>query len=161
MTAPHSARASWIPGQSLGTSAWVTVDQARITAFGTLTNDVEPLHTDPAWCHAHSPMGRTMSYGFLTLSLLTSFFHEVTGRVMAGGPDHVGYPLNYGFDRVRFVTPVPVDSRIRGHFTFEQRRVRKDGDLLRFSVVVELEGAERPAVTADWWTLWVHGAVTG
>ena len=160
MTVPLSSPSTWIPGQPLGTSAWVQLDQARISAFGELTNDVEPLHTDPEWCRTHSPVGRTMSYGFLTLSLLTSFFHEVTARALAGSPDEAGYPLNYGFDRVRFVTPVPVDSRIRGQFTFMQRRTRRDGDLLRFAVVVELEGADRPALTAEWWTLWVRGAAS-
>ena len=156
MTLPTTTTAAWIPGQRLGTSEWLLVDQARITAFGALTDDLEPLHVDPDWCDAHSPIGRTMSYGFLTLSLLTAFFHEVTGRVMAGGTGSPAYPLNYGFDRVRFVAPVPVNSRVRGEFTFMERRARRDGDLLRFAVVVELEGSTRPALTADWWTLWVH-----
>jgi acyl dehydratase len=153
----HSTSPAWIPGQLLGTSDWLLVDQARITAFGALTNDLEPLHVDPEWCAAHSPIARTMSYGFLTLSLLTAFFHEVTAGVMAGGVESSAYPLNYGFDRVRFVAPVPVNSRVRGVFNFVERRPRQDGDLLRFEVVVELEGSARPALSAEWWTLWVPG----
>lgn len=154
---PVASPASWTPGHHLGASSWLLLDQDRISAFGALTNDIEPLHTDPDWCRTHSPLGRPMSYGFLTLSLLTSFFHEVTGNALAGSVTERGYALNYGFDRVRFITPVPVNSRIRGQFTCMQRRARHDGDLLRFTAVVELEGSARPALTAEWWTLWVSG----
>lgn len=156
MAPPVSAPLAWQPGEVIGTSDWRRLDQARITAFGELTDDVEPLHTDPEWCREHSPVGRTMAYGFLTLSLLTTFFHEVTGSVLAGDAGKSSYPLNYGFDRVRFVSPVPVDSRIRCQFTFMQRRARRDGELLRFAAIVEIEGGARPALTADWWTLWVR-----
>ncbi|MCC7054361.1 MAG: Nodulation protein N [Gemmatimonadaceae bacterium] len=158
MTQTPSSPANWTPGASIGTSAWLRLDQARITAFGALTDDLEPLHTDPDWCRAHSPVGRTMAYGFLTLSMLTSFFHEVSDNALAGTTQAASYPLNYGFDRIRFVSPVPVDSRIRAHFTLLERRGRHDGELLRMAVLVEIEGEARPALTAEWLTLWVAGS---
>lgn len=154
----HSvAPASWTVGEHLGTSEWLAISQERITAFGQITDDLEPLHTDPAWCREHSPVGQPIAYGFLTLSLLTRFMHEITKGSLTGTTDRPGYALNYGFDRVRFVSVVPVDSRIRCHVTFAERRMRADGDLMRFSVVVECEGASRPALTAEWWSLWVVG----
>jgi acyl dehydratase len=158
MTRSLLAPLPWQPGDVIGTSSWLTLDQRRITAFGEITNDLEPLHTDPDWCREHSPVGRPMSYGFLTLSLLTSFLHEVTGHALAGSTTSGSYPLNYGFDRIRFVSPVPVNSRVRGQFTFVERRPRSDGELLRFDVVVEIDGGERPALTAEWWSLWVPGS---
>jgi acyl dehydratase len=136
------------------------VEQARITAFGEITDDLEPLHTDPAWCAAHSPVGVPIAYGFLTLSLLTRLLREASTEAFAGGVDGAAeYPLNYGFDRVRFVAPVPVDARIRAHFTLRERRPHAQGELMAMDVVVEIEGQERPALTALWWSLWVTAGV--
>lgn len=137
------------------------IDQECITAFGVLTDDVEPLHTDPDWCRDHSPVGTTIAYGFLTLSLLTKLLREATSAAFVATKARGAHPLNYGFDRVRFVSPVPVNARIRGHFTLAERKTRPDGEMMRFSVVVEIEGSDRPALTAEWWSMWVHARDNG
>jgi acyl dehydratase len=155
MTAQPSAHDQWQLRTSVGSSDWRQVTQDAITAFGTLTDDVEPLHTDPAWCVEHSPVGVPIVYGFQTLALLTSLLRDATDGALFSRADGSGYPLNYGFDRIRFVAPVPVNSRIRAHFALAERRQRHDGTLMRFDVAVEIEGESRPALTAEWWTLWV------
>ena len=145
----------WPVGAVLGTSAWLLVDQDRIDRFGAVTDDLEPLHNDPAWCAAHSPYGTTISYGFLTLSLLTAFMHDVTRDALKGSRERGGFPLNYGFDRVRFLAPVPVGSRIRACLTLAARRPHPQGDLLQISAVVEIEHRPKPALVAEWHSLWV------
>lgn len=134
------------------------IDQSHITEFGVLTDDIEPMHTDAEWCAKHSPVGTPIAYGFLTLSLLTALLRQASAGALVATRGGSSYPLNYGFDRVRFVSPVPVGARIRGHFTMQDRRPRRDGELLRIAVVVEIEGTERPALTAEWLSLWVYGS---
>ncbi len=158
MPATPPARDQWIRGVQIGTSAWRQIVQADIDAFGALTDDLEPMHIDPEWCAAHSPVGRPIVYGFQTLALLTTLLRDATAGALFSRVGEPGYPLNYGFDRVRFVSPVPVDARVRAHFTLGERRVRDDGMLMRFDVVVEIEGTDRPALTAQWWSLWVNTA---
>ena len=148
-------QADWKVGDRLGSSRWMRVTQKQIDAFGEVTDDIEPLHNDPVWCARHSPYLRPIAYGFLTLSLLTRFMHEATDDALRG---HVGtrsYPLNYGFDRIRFVAPVVADARIRAHFILLERKRRDEGDMLRVEVTVEIDGEDRPALIADWLTLWV------
>jgi acyl dehydratase len=110
---------------------------------------------DPAWCATHSPVGRPIAYGFQTLALLTALLRDATAGALFPQPGDVGYALNYGFDRIRFVTPVPVDAAVRAHFTLAERRSHAQGTLLRLDVRVEVNGAPRPALTAEWWCLWV------
>ena len=142
-------------GTELGVSDWYLITQARIDGFGSVTDDIEPLHNDPEWCRQHSPYGRPIAHGFLTLSLLTRFLHDITANAMAGDTRHAGFPLNYGFDRVRFVSPVPVDSRIRGRVVLTEAESRETGELFRFAVMVEIEGSSKPALVAEWLSLWV------
>jgi len=155
-----SPHLSWTAGQELGVSDWVLVDQRRIDLFGEVTEDLEPLHNDPAWCQAYSPYGRTIAYGFLTVSLLTRLMHGVTGDALAGSRDKSSFPLNYGFDRLRFIAPVPEGARIRGRFTFRDSTPRDGGDLLRFDVTVEIEGETRPALVAEWLSVWASPALS-
>jgi acyl dehydratase len=151
----HLPHRTWTVGALLGTSSWYAIDQRRIDGFAVLTDDEEPLHNDPAWCRDNSPFGRTIAHGFLTLSLLTRFISEITGNALVGTVEKTGFPLNYGFDRIRFISPVPEGSRIRCHATLQNREAHKDGDMLRFLVSIEVEGMEKPALTAEWLTLWV------
>ena len=144
-------------GASLGASRWVQLDQVRLDVFGAVTDDLEPLHNDAAWCAKNSPYGRPIAHGFLTLSLLTRFLHQVTANAIAGDRGRLGFPLNYGFDRVRFMAPVPVGSRVRCGFDLIGSEARADGLLLRFKATVEIEGEEKPALVAEWLTLWVEG----
>ena len=143
-------------GQDLGVSPWMTMDQATISAFGELTDDVEPLHMDPDWCAANSPFGRTIAYGFLTLSLLTKFLHEATGNAFRGTEDSGGFPINYGFDRIRLPEAVREGDRIRGRFRVSDV-VDRGSDQTQFTIncEIEIDGRDKPAVVADWLYLWV------
>jgi acyl dehydratase len=130
-------------GSSIGTSDWIVVDQARIAAFAEATEDRQWIHLD-ADRAAAGPFGRTIAHGFLTLSLLPRMFE--TGFRVA----EVRMGVNYGLDRVRFPSPVPAGSRVRGHFTllaFEP--LGDDGAQLKVEVTVEREGASKPACVAE------------
>lgn len=143
-------------GQQIGSSSWYLIDQARIDAFSRATDDPDPMHIDPAWCRDKSPFKTTIAFGFLTLSLLTHLSHQALGWLSNLGADEGGYALNYGLDRVRLVEPVPVNTRIRAHFTLlEWAQVRPGEHKSRFGVTVEIEGRERPALVAEWLGLWV------
>ena len=155
-------QAPWTPhniAQHVGEtrySDWFLIDQQRINGFGEVTEDLDPHHVDPEFCSEHSPFGRPISFGFLTLSLLTPMLYHVFQYPLDGGVDD-GTPLNYGFQRVRFVAPVPVDSRVRGRFTVNEVSERSPGQqLTMFDCVVEIKGEDRPALTALWESLWVR-----
>lgn len=136
-------------------SDWIRIDQERISTFGAVTEDPDPHHVDPEYAARHSPWGGTISHGFLTLSLMTPMLYQVYRYRMDGGRGD-GYPASYGFDKVRFVSPVPCGSRIRGHFTVKDVTERKPGQLqITFGCRVEIEGEERPAVVGDWLSLWL------
>lgn len=132
-------------GTVWGTSDWVLLDQARIDAFATVTEDHQPIHVDPVRA-ATSPFGGTIAHGFLTLSMLSRLAEQalpVLGEVRES--------LNYGFDKIRFLSPVPSGARIRAVFTLNAVEDKPGNrQLLRLAVAVEVEGAERPALVADW-----------
>ncbi len=92
-------------------SHWLTVDQARIDAFAKVTEDEQFIHVDPERA-AETAFGGTVAHGFLTLSLLSAMAYSALPRI-----EGAAHGVNYGFDRVRFVRPVPSGSRVRGHFT--------------------------------------------
>jgi len=132
-------------GTEIGLSSWLTVDQARIDAFAEATEDRQFIHTDPA-AAAQTPFGGTIAHGFLTLSLLS--------RMAADAmliPEGVKMAVNYGLDRVRFLAPVRSGSRVRGRFTLDSIEEKAPGQLLmRHVVTVEIEGEDKPALTAVW-----------
>lgn len=133
-------------GADVGVSEWKLIDQSTIDAFAAITADDGPIHTDPVEAAKIAPFGGTISQGFLMLSHLTGFAKSIDLPA-----DDVLFRLNYGFDRVRIITPAPVDSRIRGHFTV--RALDNKGPnaaLLTLNARVEIEGVDRPAVVADW-----------
>jgi len=145
-------------GQEIGLSDWVTISQARIDEFSRATDDPDPMHIDPAWCEAHSPFHSTIAFGFLTLSMLTALSREALKWAHDSTVETGGYALNYGLDRVRFIAPVPVNSRIRARFVMlEAREVRPGERINKFGVTVEIEGQERPALSAEWLGMWVSG----
>ena len=155
---PQRTLALFKPGQHLGPSEWLTVTQEMITGFGDATRDQDPMHMDPAW-GAAGPFGSTIAFGFLTLSLLTHLMHNAMGTSSDRYDPSHGYYLNYGLDRVRLVTPVPVGSNIRGRFTvLEIRADAKERQIVKFAASIELEGNERPALVAEWLTVWVPPA---
>lgn len=133
-------------GSEVGVSEWKMIDQAMIDGFAALTGDDGPIHTDPEEARRVAPFGGTIVQGFMMLSHLTGF-----AKSLQIPQDGIAFRLNYGFDRVRIITPVPVDSRIRGRFTIDKIQDRgSDGALLTFKAHVELDGSDTPAVIADW-----------
>jgi acyl dehydratase len=132
-------------GEEVGVSSWLTIEQARIDAFADATEDHQFIHVDPD-AAAAAGFGGTIAHGFLSLSLLS--------RMAADAmliPDGTKMALNYGFDRVRFLAPVKSGKRVRGRFTLDSVEERAPGQwLMRHNVTVEIEGEEKPALTAVW-----------
>jgi acyl dehydratase len=125
----------------------VTIGQSQIDAFADLTGDHQFIHVDPVRA-AGTPFGGTIAHGFLTLSLLSRFAGKARPRI--AGTRH---SVNYGFDKLRFVAPVPAGARVRGRFRLTRLDQRAPGELTQhYEVTVEIEGAERPALIADWIT---------
>ncbi len=131
-------------GEELGVSDWVTVDQERIDAFADATLDHQFIHVDPDRA-AHTPWGTTIAHGYLTLSLLP---HLTAGIVPA--PDGTVMAINYGSDRLRFITPVKSGSRVRARVKLVDVAERAPGQwLVKSDVTVEIEGEDKPALAAE------------
>ncbi|WP_394889749.1 MaoC family dehydratase [Mesorhizobium sp. AaZ16] len=140
------AEVSRLVGQELGTSKWITIDQNIIDLFADATHDHQFIHVDPERAAAESPFGGTIAHGFLILSLLPlmnfSGMPKIREQTMG---------LNYGFDRVRFMSPVKTGSRVRGRFVLSNCRFRGASMLVTTSeVTVEIENENKPALTANW-----------
>jgi acyl dehydratase len=132
-------------GSEVGVSSWLTIDQQRINEFADATEDRQFIHTDPETA-ARTPFGGTIGHGFLTLSMLSRMAAE--GMLV---PDSIKMAVNYGLDRVRFIAPVRSGKRIRGRFRLDSVDEKAPGQLLlRHTVTVEIEGEEKPALTAEW-----------
>ncbi|WP_017930715.1 MaoC family dehydratase [Robiginitomaculum antarcticum] len=132
-------------GSDIGTSDWITVSQDRINRFAEVTEDHQFIHVNEAAAKM-TPFGGTIAHGFLTLSLLSKF-SEGAGLVIEG----VKMGVNYGFEKVRFINPVPSGSKVRGHFKLKDAVEKKPGQhLLTYEITVEIEGVEKPALIADW-----------
>src|SRR6476620_8099331 len=132
-------------GAEIGVSDWILVDQARIEEFADATEDRQFIHVDPE-AAARTPFGGTIAHGFLSLSLLSRMAADAMLL-----PDIVNYCVNYGLDRVRNLAPVRAGSRVRGHFVLDSVEEKAPGQILmRHIVTVEIEGADKPALTAHW-----------
>jgi acyl dehydratase len=137
-------------GQEIGLSRWFEIDQKRIDAFADATEDWQFIHIDPEAAKA-TPFGATIAHGFLTLSMLSAMAYD--GRPKVSG---VAMGVNYGFEKVRFVSPVRAGRRIRGRFRLEALTQRSAREWqMRSAVTVEIEGEEKPALIADWLSLYV------
>ena len=132
-------------GEEIGVSAWIDVDQARIDAFADATEDRQFIHVDPE-AAAKTPFGGTVAHGFLSLSLLSRMGAEAMLL-----PNGLRMAVNYGLDRVRFLAPVRAGKRVRGRFRLDSVEEKAPGQILMLhSVTVEIEGIEKPALTAEW-----------
>ena len=132
-------------GEEVGVSSWIVVDQARIDAFAEATDDRQFIHVDPHGA-ADTPFGGTIAHGFLSLSLLSRMGAEA--MIL---PYEVKMVVNYGLNRVRFLAPVKAGSRVRGRFRLDSVEEKAAGQILMLhSVTVEIEGIEKPALTAEW-----------
>jgi acyl dehydratase len=132
-------------GEDVGVSSWITIDQSRIDDFADATEDRQFIHVDPA-AAAQTPFGGTVAHGFLSLSLLSRMGAEAMLL-----PDGLTMAVNYGLDRVRFLAPVKAGSQVRGRFrldSVEEKAPRQI--LLRHTVTVEINGEEKPALSAEW-----------
>jgi acyl dehydratase len=126
------------------TSDWLTVTQAMISTFADVTNDHQWIHLDAARAAAESPYGTTVAHGFLTLSLLPPLLSQCS-------PFRCTMVLNYGFNRIRFIGPVPSGSRIRASFNLaDVQRSNEGSATLTWDVAVFVEGDERPVLAATW-----------
>lgn len=131
-------------GEELGVSDWVEIDQDRIDAFADVTLDHQFIHVDPQAAQA-TPLGSTVAHGFLTLSLL-SYLREDMFFV----PENTVMTLNYGLDRLRFIEPVPVGSRVRARSRLIAVTEKESGRwLIKEETTVEIEGNDRPALIAE------------
>jgi len=139
-------------GTELGVTDWLEVDQSLLDGFGHSTKDLDWMHMDPERAAAEGPYGGTIAFGFWTLSMLTYFSHQV-----GMWPRNVQYGLNYGLERVRWLHPVRVGSRVRMRCTLLSLEERGDERfLIRTQNVVEIEGTSRPALIAEWLGLFVR-----
>ncbi|WP_454851716.1 MaoC family dehydratase [Rhizobium binxianense] len=135
-------------GTETGLSDWILVDQKMIDAFAGATGDHQFIHVDPERA-AGSPFGGTIAHGFLTLSLLSTMNYNCLPKVRE---QTMG--INYGFDKVRFMSPVRSGARIRGHFVLSDARFRGAGMLMTtYDVSIEIENEKKPALTARWITI--------
>ena len=128
-------------------SDWVLVDQKRIDLFAEATDDHQWIHVDPKRAKAQSPYKNTIAHGYLTLSLLPA----LTGSVTDGGSKYEGVKLsvNYGSNRVRFPSPVVVDSRVRSRVRLKEVTEVSGGLQLLGEVAIEVEGQQKPAMVAE------------
>src|SRR4051812_5727689 len=132
-------------GKEVGLSEWHLVDQARIDAFAAATEDHQFIHIDPARAR-ETPFGSTIAHGFLTLSMLPVLSYEALPQLT-----DVAMGVNYGTDKIRFVSPVKSGKRIRARFTLTEAVLRKPKELFtRTAATVEIEGEDKPALVADW-----------
>jgi acyl dehydratase len=141
-TFAHLADLQPLVGTDIGTSDWITVDQRRIDQFAEATGDHQWIHVDPVRAAA-GPFGTPIAHGFLTLSLLPEM------GASAFGIDDVRMGVNYGLNRVRFTAPVPVDSRVRGHFKLLAYDPIEGGAQLTVEVKMEREGSDKPVCIAE------------
>jgi acyl dehydratase len=132
-------------GRELGISDWVAVDQARIDAFAQCTGDTQWIHVDVERAKRESPFGGTIAHGYLTLSLLAALAIEI-GII----PADASAGLNYGLDKVRFMTPVKAGARVRNRVRLLATESQKSGRLLiKLNCTLEIEGEEKPALVAE------------
>lgn len=141
-------------GQAVGVSRWFTLDQPLIDAFAAITQDTYFIHTDPVRAKAETPLGGAIAHGFLTLSLLSAMAYDALAPV-AGAT----MGMNYGFDKIRFLSPVPAGARVRARFVVADAAFKSADELVvRYAVTVEIDGADgaptqKPALAAEWLTI--------
>ncbi len=140
------------PGAPPLVSPWLDVTQALVDRFADAVDDHQFIHVDPERAAKEGPFGGTIAHGFLVLSLLSKFASQVVDLPPPGD-----VAVNYGFEKVRFIAPVSVGKRIRGIFSVAAQEEKAGGVLTRFAASVEIEGADKLALAAEWLVLIVKG----
>ena len=154
MTVVDLSQLGGLVGQEVATSDWLVITQDRINAFADATGDTQWIHVDTGRARTETPFGATIAHGFLTLSLLSALVRDA---VTVNGPRMT---LNYGLNRVRFVSPVPAGSRIRARVALGTVDDLGDSIQATWGVTIEREGGDKPAVVAEWIVRYYPGAAT-
>jgi acyl dehydratase len=130
-------------GQEVGVSEWLRIEQDDIRRFADLTHDQQWIHVDEERARRESPFHATIAHGFFTLSLLSYFAQQI---VQVRGDSQM--TINYGLNRLRFVSPVPAGSRVRGRMAVQEIGEKQ----IIWKATVEIEGRDKPALVAEWIT---------
>ena len=131
-------------GEEVAVSPWLEITQERIDNFAKAVDDFQWIHVDPKRAAA-SPFGATIAHGFLTLSILS----HLSESTFSFSDRRMG--INYGLNRVRFTSPVPVGSRVRARFTLQKYEpIEGNGVQVTWNTTVEIEGKDKPALVAEW-----------
>ncbi|MBJ7447385.1 MAG: MaoC family dehydratase [Brevundimonas sp.] len=142
---PKPSELQSLIGTEVGVSSWIEIDQARIDAFAEVTNDHQFIHVNPELAK-QTPFGTTIAHGFLTLSLASGMSYEAVAPL-----EGVVMGVNYGFDKLRFLAPVPVNSKVRGRFKLLSAEDKGGGRwLIKHELTIEIEGGDKPALIAEW-----------
>ena len=136
-------------GNELGVSDWFEVTQEDVNTFADVTRDHQFIHIDPE-AAAQTPFGGTIAHGFLSLSMLSHFAEKGAGVWV----ENANMGVNYGFDKVRFIHPVRVGSKIRARSTLLSAEEKSPGQyLFKSAITVEIESVDKPALMAEWLTM--------
>lgn len=133
-------------GTEIGVTEWLAYDQADVDAHSSLTGDDGPIHSDPEWAARETAFGGSIVQGSLLLSTFTKMAKSLKW------PDgDIAYRMNYGFDRIRIISPVKTGQRFKGKFVLKEVSPKTDSAILiKMNATIEAEGADRPAVVAEW-----------
>ena len=135
-------------GKVVGKSEWYEINQETINKFADPSKDHFFIHVDPERVRRETPLDSTIAHGFLSVSMLSAMSYDCVP-----GIEGAYFGLNYGFNKLRFVSPVPVNSKIRGHFTLKDIDRKDTGEItMTYDVIVELENQEKPVLAAEWIT---------
>lgn len=132
-----------LTGQHVATSGWIDISQQRINQFAEATGDHQWIHIDTERAAKESPFGTTIAHGFLTLSLIPMMMENAIRL------SYVRMGINYGLNKVRFPSPVPVNSRVRGHLKLLSVDSIPDGLQMCWEVSIEREGSDKPVCVAE------------
>lgn len=135
-------------GQEVGVSEWLAIDQQDVNAFAEVTGDRQWIHVDVERAQRESPFGGPIAHGYLTLSLLARFASECIAV------EGIKLAVNYGLNRVRFVSPVKVGSRVRARFELASVADIAGGAQMVWQATIEIEGGDKPACVAEMVTRW-------
>src|ERR1700759_2593095 len=133
-------------GKEVGVSSWHVVDQNRINVYADVIEDHQFIHIDPERARRETPFGSTVAHGFLTMSLMSIMSYEVMPVI-----EGTTMGVNYGFEKLRFISPGRAGRRVEARFVLKEAGRRKPTELQSLTnVTVEIEGEDKPAIVADW-----------
>ena len=133
-------------GQKFGPTDWIEITQNKIDEFAHLTQDPQFIHIDPIKAEQHSPFGKTIAHGFLVLSFASKFALDVFPEIKKNE-----VRINYGFNKIRFLCPVEVDSNIRGNFILKNTEKKNELSIINtYEVSIEIQTKKKPAIVSEW-----------